>query len=130
MRLYLASTSPARLAVLRAAGIEPVCFSPEVEDALQTIANTIAGSCAPDLLRWYSIKVFERDSAAIESLGLSKQQLASMDHEDDDPGTSWNERARAAKPDWMSPRMAWRAIQSALPKEAIISSMSSVICIF
>jgi sulfoacetaldehyde acetyltransferase len=50
------------------------------------------------------------------------QQLASMDHEDDDPGTTWNERARAAKPDWMSPRMAWRAIESALPKEAIISS--------
>ncbi|MCR9088233.1 MAG: sulfoacetaldehyde acetyltransferase [Rhodobacteraceae bacterium] len=50
------------------------------------------------------------------------QQLSSMDHEDDDPGTSWNERARAAKPDWMSPRMAWRAIQSALPKDAIITS--------
>ncbi|EDM72890.1 sulphoacetaldehyde acetyltransferase [Roseobacter sp. AzwK-3b] len=50
------------------------------------------------------------------------QQLSSMDHEDDDPGTSWNERAREAKPDWMSPRMAWRAIQSALPREAIISS--------
>jgi sulfoacetaldehyde acetyltransferase len=45
-----------------------------------------------------------------------------MDHEDDDPGTTWNERARNAKPDWMSPRMAWRAIQSALPKNAIISS--------
>lgn len=50
------------------------------------------------------------------------QQLAAMDHEDDDPGTSWNQRARDAKPGWMSPRMAWRAIQSALPKEAIISS--------
>jgi sulfoacetaldehyde acetyltransferase len=50
------------------------------------------------------------------------QELASMDHEQDDPGTTWNERARAAKPEWMSPRMAWRAIQSALPKEAIISS--------
>ncbi|MES0880859.1 sulfoacetaldehyde acetyltransferase [Roseibium sp. SCP14] len=50
------------------------------------------------------------------------QQLSSMDHEDDDPGTSWNERARAAKPDWLSPRKAWRAIQAALPKEAIISS--------
>jgi sulfoacetaldehyde acetyltransferase len=50
------------------------------------------------------------------------QQLASMDHEDDDPGTTWNARARADKPEWMSPRMAWRAIQSALPKEAIISS--------
>ena len=50
------------------------------------------------------------------------QQLSSMDHEDDDPGTTWNERARAAKPEWMSPRMAWRAIQSALPRDAIISS--------
>ncbi len=50
------------------------------------------------------------------------QQLASMDHEDDDPGTTWNQRARDAKPEWMSPRMAWRAIQSALPREAIISS--------
>ncbi|SMX26441.1 Sulfoacetaldehyde acetyltransferase [Pelagimonas phthalicica] len=50
------------------------------------------------------------------------QELTSMTHEDDDPGTTWNERARDAKPDWMSPRMAWRAIQAALPKEAIISS--------
>ena len=61
-----------------------------------------------------------------ELIGLTKsrwaQQLSSMDHEQDDPGTSWNERARKAKPDWMSPRMAWRAIQSALPKNAIISS--------
>ena len=35
------------------------------------------------------------------------------------PGT---QRARAAKPEWMSPRMAWRAIQAALPRDAIISS--------
>ena len=45
-----------------------------------------------------------------------------MDHEEDDSGTTWNQRARADKPDWMSPRKAWRAIQAALPKEAIISS--------
>ncbi len=50
------------------------------------------------------------------------QQLSSMDHEEDDPGTTWNARARAARPEWMSPRMAWRAIQSALPRDAIISS--------
>jgi sulfoacetaldehyde acetyltransferase len=50
------------------------------------------------------------------------QLLTSMDHEEDDPGTTWNARARAAKPDWMSPRMAWRAITAALPAEAIISS--------
>ncbi|HKJ63122.1 MAG TPA: sulfoacetaldehyde acetyltransferase, partial [Hyphomicrobiales bacterium] len=50
------------------------------------------------------------------------QQLSSMDHEEDDLGTTWNERARADKPTWMSPRMAWRAIGSALPRDAIISS--------
>jgi sulfoacetaldehyde acetyltransferase len=50
------------------------------------------------------------------------QELTSMDHEEDDPGTTWNERARAAHPERMSPRMAWRAIQAALPKDAIISS--------
>ena len=50
------------------------------------------------------------------------QLLASMDHEDDDPGTTWNQRARSREPERMSPRMAWRAIQSALPAEAIISS--------
>ena len=50
------------------------------------------------------------------------QTLSGMDHEDDDPGTTWNERARAREPEKMSPRMAWRAIQSALPDDAIISS--------
>jgi sulfoacetaldehyde acetyltransferase len=50
------------------------------------------------------------------------QELTSLDHEDDDPGTTWNERARNREPQKMSPRKAWRAIQSALPKEAIISS--------
>ncbi len=50
------------------------------------------------------------------------QELSSMDHEDDDPGTTWNERARNAHPERMSPRMAWRAIQASLPRDAIISS--------
>ncbi|MCC5966272.1 MAG: sulfoacetaldehyde acetyltransferase [Natronohydrobacter sp.] len=64
----------------------------------------------------------ERKAEIAKRKSAWAQQLSSMDHEQDDPGTTWNERARAAKPDWMSPRMAWRAIQSALPKEAIISS--------
>jgi sulfoacetaldehyde acetyltransferase len=51
------------------------------------------------------------------------QELTSLDHEEDtDEGIDWNERARAREPDRMSPRQAWRAIMSALPKEAIISS--------
>jgi len=49
-------------------------------------------------------------------------ELASMDHEADDPGTTWNQRARSANPDRMSPRMAWRAIKRVLPSDAIISS--------
>ena len=64
----------------------------------------------------------DRRSRISDTKSKWQQQLSSMDHEDDDPGTSWNERARADKPDWMSPRMAWRAIQSALPRDAIISS--------
>ena len=64
----------------------------------------------------------ERKALIADTKSRWKQELSSMDHEQDDPGTTWNERARADKPDWMSPRMAWRAIQSALPREAIISS--------
>jgi sulfoacetaldehyde acetyltransferase len=51
-----------------------------------------------------------------------QQALSGMDHEDDDPGTTWNERARKRDPNRLSPRQAWRAIQSGLPKDAIISS--------
>ena len=50
------------------------------------------------------------------------RELESMTNEEDDPGTTWNERARAAKPEWLSPRMVWRAISSVMPKDAIISS--------
>ena len=64
----------------------------------------------------------ERKSLISKTKSRWAQQLSSMDHEDDDPGTTWNERARKKKPNWMSPRMAWRAIQSALPRDAIISS--------
>lgn len=39
MRLYLASTSPARLSVLRAAGIEPICFSPEVDEDAAVVSR-------------------------------------------------------------------------------------------
>jgi sulfoacetaldehyde acetyltransferase len=51
-----------------------------------------------------------------------RQALSSMDHEDDDPGTVWNAEARRRDPDRLSPRQAWRAIQAALPPDAIIST--------
>jgi sulfoacetaldehyde acetyltransferase len=50
------------------------------------------------------------------------KQLAGMDHEEDDPGTTWNERARKRDPEKITSRMAWRAIKAALPENVIISS--------
>ena len=64
----------------------------------------------------------DRTALIAQTKSAWAQELTSMTDEQDDPGTDWNVRARAAKPDWMSPRMAWRAIQAALPVEAIISS--------
>ncbi|WP_114389379.1 sulfoacetaldehyde acetyltransferase [Notoacmeibacter marinus] len=67
----------------------------------------------------------DRDSRRdLVSLTKSRwaQELSSLDHEDDDPGTVWNEEARERDDDLMSPRQAWRAIQAALPADAIISS--------
>ncbi len=64
----------------------------------------------------------ERKATIHQTKSAWLQTLSSMDHEDDDPGTVWNEEARKRDADRMSPRMAWRAIQRGLPKEAIISS--------
>jgi len=50
------------------------------------------------------------------------QTLTSLDHEEDDPGTTWNKDARERDKNRMSPRVAWRAIQDALPKDVIIST--------
>ncbi|MEM8592490.1 MAG: sulfoacetaldehyde acetyltransferase [Pseudomonadota bacterium] len=83
------------------------------------VASGILGALSPDA---GDAGRDERKQRIAHTKSAWKQQLTEMTHEDDDPGTTWNERARQAKPDWMSPRMAWRAIQQALPREAIISS--------
>ena len=55
------------------------CFSAEVEDALTKIADAISGSCEANLVRWYSVKVFERDAEAIKPLGLTAEQLSTLE---------------------------------------------------
>lgn len=64
----------------------------------------------------------ERKALVHQTKSAWLQELSSMDHEDDDPGTSWNKDSRERDADRMSPRQAWRAIQDGLPKDAIISS--------
>ena len=84
-----------------------------------TVARRLLAALAPDA----------GDSGRAEREALIRKtkegwaaELAAMDHEADDPGTTWNERARAKDPGLMSVRMAWRAIMKVLPKNAIISS--------
>jgi len=64
----------------------------------------------------------ERKAIVHQTKSAWAQELSSLDHEDDDPGTVWNAEARQRDSDRMAPRQAWRAIQAGLPKDAIISS--------
>ncbi|MDE0064614.1 MAG: sulfoacetaldehyde acetyltransferase [Gammaproteobacteria bacterium] len=64
----------------------------------------------------------ERRLAIHKAKGGWQQMLASLDHEEDDPGTTWNADAREREPELMSARQAWRVLQTALPVDAIISS--------
>lgn len=65
----------------------------------------------------------EMRKAAVEKAKADwDRELATMDHEADDLGTTWNERCQKREPEKITARMAWRAIVAALPKGAIISS--------
>ncbi len=64
----------------------------------------------------------ERKATIEQAKSKWQADLEVMDHEDDDPGTTWNERARDKDSDLMSPRQAWRAIKKSIPEDAIISS--------
>jgi len=64
----------------------------------------------------------ERKNLIHQTKSAWLQTLSGLDHEEDDPGTVWNKEARERDKDRMSPRQAWRAIQAAMPEDAIISS--------
>ena len=54
-------------------------FTDEVEAALAKIEAGIAGKCDKTLSRWFAIKVFERDAAAIEPLNLTNAELEAFE---------------------------------------------------
>ncbi|WP_374424163.1 sulfoacetaldehyde acetyltransferase [Paracoccus sp. (in: a-proteobacteria)] len=64
----------------------------------------------------------DRKALVAQTKSRWAQELSSLDHEDDDPGTEWNSGARTRDADLMSPRQAWRAIMQAVPTDAIVSS--------
>lgn len=54
---------------------KPLSFDPKLEETLAMIQKQIAGSCDPNNLRWFAIKLFERDEKAMEQLNLSAAVL-------------------------------------------------------
>ena len=54
---------------------KPLSFDPKLEETLTVIEKQIAGSCDPNNLRWFAIKLFERDEKAMEQLNLSAAVL-------------------------------------------------------
>ena len=111
-RIIQVDINPARIGLTKTVAVGIVGDARLVAEALLARLSKSAGDAGRA----------ERKALIAQTKSRWAQELSSMDHERDDVGTSWNARARAARPDWMSPRMAWRAIQAALPKEAIISS--------
>lgn len=74
---------------------KPLSFDPKLEETLSMIQKQIAGSCDPNNLRWFAIKLFERDEKAMEQLNLSAAVLDQIEalrqeaeHEFDDDAES------------------------------------------
>lgn len=59
--------------------VKAATFEANVEKAIGTIANELRSSVDEKLLRWYSVKVFERDEKALESLSLTDAQKSAME---------------------------------------------------
>ncbi|QBE49352.1 Maf family protein [Leucobacter triazinivorans] len=88
MRLYLASTSPARLSVLRGAGIEPICIAPQVdEEAAVTAREAELGRplAAPELTEYLgrlkAEDVVRRHGHEIDGLVLGGDSMFLLDGE-------------------------------------------------
>ena len=67
------------LAQSKAAAPKPLKFNDKLENILARIARLLQGACQPQNLRWYSIKLFERDAKAIEQLKLSPAALEEIE---------------------------------------------------
>ncbi|MCR5666906.1 MAG: ferrous iron transport protein B [Eubacterium sp.] len=69
----------AKAATDKKAAAAPVTFTSDLEEAIDRIGTEINGLVDERLVRWYSIKLFERDSKVLESLSLSSQKAAAIE---------------------------------------------------
>ena len=89
---------------IQAAGTKTVAqhkFDDKIEKCLSAIEDSVLGSVNSETKRWYAIKVFERDSKALEKLNLSGDKLNNVeqdikavekDFDDDSESIITNER--------------------------------------
>ena len=74
-----AAQTAVRLARQKEAGELPHVFTGSVEHALAHIEESIEGKVDPRYLRWYAIKVFERDEKVLAELALSADEKAHLE---------------------------------------------------
>ena len=67
------------LAQRKQAGELPHVFTGSVEHALAHIEESIQGKVSEGYLRWYAIKIFERDEKVLEELGLGSELKAHLE---------------------------------------------------
>ena len=101
----------------------PHVFTGSVEHALAHIEESLAGKVADGYLRWYAIKVFERDEKVLESLQLDdtlaqhlEQHILDCEQELDDDAESIITNQRYA---YIS-----RVVAKAVKKKAVAGSLS------
>ncbi len=111
-KLIQVDINPDRIGLTKPVAVGIVGDSKQVAEKILSLLSDTAGDAGRE----------ERRKLIADKKSNWEKTLASMNFEEDDPGTTWNERVRNRQPDHMSPRMAWRAIMETLPKDAIISS--------
>ena len=70
----------AQLALDHVPGELPHVFSGSVEHAIAHIEESIQDRVEPALLRWYAVKLFERDEKVTQALNLDKETLAHIEN--------------------------------------------------
>ncbi len=83
------------LAQRKQAGELPHVFTGSVEHALAHIEESIQGKVAEGYLRWYAIKVFERDEKVLEELNLSTDLKAHLEQHITDCETELDDDAES-----------------------------------
>ena len=104
-------------------GDMPHVFGGGVEHALAHIEESIEGKVAANYLRWYAIKLFERDERVREEVGLSEELLAHLEKHIADCEQEMDDDAESIIADQRYTYIA-QVVQKAVKKKAPKYSMT------